>query len=427
MAQAKTVTVGTAVTQVYGVTSTAPQGSVQLINLDTETTVTVGYEATIFPGGTGIPLGPLASQSFDGSQPLYAVASQPVTVAVVPGGSSYSPGSLTITGPVTADISGPVEVEGSIDIGNVPTVELASGSTVDISGTADVNVQNATLDIVGSGGFVLPGQVSTLGQYTFNIPAGSSESTIGLNGGNTYDITPYQSIDFSVTITGQTANSAVGAAYCVIVEIIFTDSTNTIVVGQQTFGLPVANGNPVWKFSVPCLGPRMFAQLQNIGTTATIDINALLIYGSYRNISKFQWNDDNIPVMNSDANVQWISANSPAGVISRWVSSGQYQPVGTSLPTAVLLPPTFGPVNGYFQVNNTAFTNDPVVIDLATQIRGSIVAGTGNPGTLMNIPASIPTPNPPTLFTQNFPVCVPAIILKSSSTSSTLQFTAVQE
>jgi len=627
MAQANTVTVGTGVTQVYGVTSSPPAAAVQIINLDTANTVTVGYVVSISPGGTGIPLGPLASQTFDGSQPLYAVAEQTLTLAIAPGGSNYSPGSLTISGPVTAEITGPVEVEGavsisgtptvgvsgtvtvdvpdavtvssientvstevtntvdtnitntadvnvtnttdipvtvsntvavdatitnspsvtvsntvdtsvsnnvsvqnaaggsltvagSVDIGNTPavtvsgtptvevtsgtvdigntpavtvssgTVDIGSGSvsisgtpavtlsgssnqvevtsgTVDIgntpavtvsgtpavtvtsgtvsigntpavtvsgtpnvaissgtvdatiTGTTDVSVQNATLDVIGSGGYVLPGQITTLFTSTTSSVTAGSTLTV-LSSGAPFNITPYSSIDFA--ITSNNGSTASGAAYCMLVTVAFTDPTNSYVVSQKTFGLPVGG---IYQFSVPCIGPGMYLAISNQGSTGTITMPVLSIFGSFRNLTDFQWNNYDVFQPSNDSTITWLGANNPAGVTSKWVSAGEYSPNTTNALYGVLFPPTFGPVTGFYQVVNNPFANDPVVIDMGLQFRQQITPGTTNNGTIINIPA--PIASNPTLFSFNFPICCPALIIKAATTTAAVQFTAIQE
>lgn len=420
MGNLTTVTVGTNPGVIYG--QPGSQQGITILNLDTANTVYLGYNASIAaaPGGGSIPVGPLASMQFDGSASIYAVASTPLTVGVGPGVTSYSPGSLTISGPVTAEITGPVTVEGTIDIGNTPTVDLASGATVDISGTASVDITNATLDVVGSGGFVLPGEVSTLFTTTSQaVGPGTTWNTI-TGSGSIFDVTPYQSIDFM--ISSSAGSTASGAAYCMIIEVIWTDPSNTVAIAQETFGIPVGG---LYQFSVPCTGPGMFLQVQNLGSAGTISLTNCRIFGSFRNLAAFRWNQYNVFQPANDSTINWIGANNPAGIIDKWISSGAYSPASTTIPSAVLLPPASGPVNGFYQVVTTAFSNDPVVVDMALQKRGSLVAGTNNSGTLMNIPLAIGSS--PTLFTQNFPVCVPALIIKNTSATGSLQFTAVQE
>lgn len=106
----------------------AEADQVLIINLDLDNTVNLGSSSTnlIFP------LGPGASTTL--TAPVYAsAATVPLLVGIAPGGSSYSPGSLTITGPVTATISGPVDanVSGTVEVsaGNVTIVENAAATT----------------------------------------------------------------------------------------------------------------------------------------------------------------------------------------------------------------------------------------------------------------------------------------------------------
>jgi hypothetical protein len=424
--QSATVTAGPQVTQLYGIVSGGTQaaGSFQVVNLDTVKTVTLGNVPTIGTNQGGIPLGPLASQVFDGTLPVYAVCpAGTVPLAIIPGGSGYSPGSLNISGAVTANISGPVTVDGSVGITGTPTVDLASGTTVDIAGTANVQVQNATLTTVGNGGYMLPGQVTTLFQSTTaSVAAGATlkEPASGI-----YSISSYQSVDFAVS--SNAGSTATGAAYCMLFTVAFTDPSNTYVTSQETFGLPAGG---IYEFSVPCTGPGMFVQISNQGSTGTITLPLLSIIGSFRSISGFQWNNFNVFQPASDSTITWIGANNPAGNISKWISSGSYFPSAANVLTGVLFPPAAGLVTGYYQVNdtaNTGFANNAAILDIALMLRGGIAAGAGNNGTLINIPKAIQSPNNPTLFNSNFPVCIPALLIKSTNTTANLQFTAVQQ
>src|ERR1700678_783771 len=126
MASITTITVGLnaqplAPPPVQGATASV----ITVINLDTANTVNLGSQASQL----ALALGPLASVTL--TAPVWAgAATEQLQVGVIPGGGNYSPGSLTITGPVTATIDGPVDanVTGSVDItaGDVTIVENAA-------------------------------------------------------------------------------------------------------------------------------------------------------------------------------------------------------------------------------------------------------------------------------------------------------------
>lgn len=165
---------------------------VQVINLDDTNTAYLGSSTSIDAGQpNAFPLGPLASAVFPGDAPLYGVASVPVTVGLVPGGSNYSPGSLTISGPVTADITGPV------DIGTMPDVTIGS--------VADVNLTSQSVNIN-----TLAQQASALLQTTAAVAA-------GVTGGPFSQAMPGYATGYAVEVVPVTTGSGVFWAADVVV------------------------------------------------------------------------------------------------------------------------------------------------------------------------------------------------------------------
>jgi len=102
MASITTITVGLdaqplAPAPVVGAAATV----ITVINLDTVNVVNLGSSSSQL----GLALGPLASITL--AAPVWAgAATGQLQVGIIPGGSNYSPGALTITGPVTATITG---------------------------------------------------------------------------------------------------------------------------------------------------------------------------------------------------------------------------------------------------------------------------------------------------------------------------------
>jgi hypothetical protein len=364
--------------------------AVLVINLDTQNTVRVGSS----PDQLNLQLGPLASITL--TAPVWAAAvTAPLRVGIAPGGSSYSPGSMAISGPVTAEISGPV--------------------TAEISGTADVSVTNATLDIVGQGGFMLPGQVSNI--YTgsdLTVDAASIQYT------NLIDVSDYSSLDIFVdTSAGDTAD---GAAYCLNLELYFKDNSGDYIISQSSMGVPLGT---IYQFTLPVVGPMLAIGFSNIGTTGIITIPVVTVYGSFRRVSKPRWNTYAIPQLANDSSITWEAASSPAGLTSGWICAGNFAPPSGEL-YGFLCAPAAGRITGYFQTNDSGsggFSADPVVIDLTRQLRGDITHGTGNNGVLINAPGA--PGSPPTLADLNFPMCVPAVILQSSDGTARFECTLI--
>lgn len=87
-----TVSVNATPTLIYASQGSASGDSIQVVNQSPTEYVWVGNTSNISPGAGCVPLGPGASASFNGSVSIYAVAvGDPVMVAVMPGGISYSP------------------------------------------------------------------------------------------------------------------------------------------------------------------------------------------------------------------------------------------------------------------------------------------------------------------------------------------------
>jgi len=145
MASITTVTVGTnaqplAAPPLAGATAAV----LTVINLDTANTVNLGSSANQL----ALELGPLASVTL--TAPIYAAAAtEQLKVGVVPGGSGYSPGSLTINGPVTAEITGPVEIS-DIEGGTV----TFTNDDIEVNGNVGV-LNNVT--VVSTAAAVAPG------------------------------------------------------------------------------------------------------------------------------------------------------------------------------------------------------------------------------------------------------------------------------
>lgn len=319
MGTINTRTVGPAVIQLWpGQTGAA---DTQVINLDLTSTVYLGSSVSISTdGGNAFPLGPLASAAFSGEQPLYAVATAQLRVAMLPGGSNYSPGSLTITGPVTAEITGPVEIDGTVDvagtvsIGGTPTVELASGTTVDISGTATVTVDNASIDVLSTAQVAIQNLGSTtqahpgaglalVGTFTMPAIAAGFQLTVnptGLNPNvfyvtdvyvNQFDATgdlvasdtftvsnfedPLQSLGgTSVVIRGPVLGTVIqvemGTAAASFINTIFGLTTTAPAVEGTMYALPIYDGRPSYVYMNPGNRVLVYATDKNVTTTSLV-------------------------------------------------------------------------------------------------------------------------------------------------------------
>lgn len=356
-----------------------------------------------------------------------------VSVQNAAGSSLTVAGAVNVANTPSVTVSGTPAVtvaSGTVAIGNTPAVTVSGTPNVAISsgninatltGTSNVNVANASIDVVGSGGFVLPGQVSQLTIQTSIAIANGASAVYSLG-----NVTTYQSLD--LIINAGSGFTATGAAYCALVTVQFYDTTNTYILSTTTFGVPLGGTSSC---SVPVYGAFATVTIANqgtaTGTSGTINITAMGIWGSYRNLAEFAWTSFSTPSTPvADSTITWAAPNPPAGKVGKWISAGSYTPTSTTLLQGIILPPAKGMVDGFFQSSGTvAFSNNPVVVDLTFQLRGSIIPGTGNNGVLMNMSGG--ASQPVTMFSQIFPACIPALLLKSTSASSVFQFTAVEQ
>jgi cytoskeletal protein CcmA (bactofilin family) len=367
-----TVNVTSASTLIFG-----GQGStatpIQVVNLDTENTVWFSYLSNPQANQPGsFPLGPLASMSFTGTVSVWGVSEsgETIVVGVIPGGSNYSPGSLTISGPVTATISGPVTVEG----------------TVDIAGTTDVQIQNANIDVVGAGGFINPGQIGNL--------VTSGPLTVGANSSidvaTDVNVENYTSLTF---LAGNMTNSstAAGAAVCAVLEITWTNSAGVAVATDTLSTALGGDAGATWEvpikssfFSIICINP---------GTVGTITLPSACIYvdGSYRTLPNIRVVSCTLATPTLTGCVV-VAQSKPVGDINTWIASLAYSWTGANTNVVILLPQWAGQVTGFYQVITTALAKNATIVDLSYAVQGQVVSGSGYTfGIIQNIPSAIDT------------------------------------
>jgi hypothetical protein len=336
----------------------AAADQVLIINLDLDNTVNLGSSST----NLSFPLGPLASATL--TAPVFAAAATvPLQVGIAPGGSSYSPGSLTITGPVTAEITGPVEIS-------------------DIEG-GTVTFTNDMINIIGTGGYVTPGQVGALysNATAFTIAAGATNST------STYNVTTFTSLDF-VFASMANSSAAAGSAMCAVVTLRWNDPTGNSI---GTDVIAVCQGQYVTG-SLPCRGSLVTIEVQNPGSTGTLTfpIGDININGSFRVIDKLRFNvgGQNPPAF---AGLSIQAQPAPAYTINGWLANINQTGLTAGDLYMWLLPMYSGPVVGTFSINTADLDNDAVIIDLAYAVVGGVTAGTGNNGVLQNWSSAIGT------------------------------------
>lgn len=424
-----TVNVTAQATLLYG-----SQGStatpMQVVNLDATHTVWVGNASNITAGGSNaIPLGAGASAGFDGSVSVYAVtAGAAVSVAVTPGGTSYSPGTIAINGNVNATVSG------NVNVTNTPNVNVSSGSlTATVSGPVQIeptagqplDVSAATVIINPSAGFILPGSTATILSNTGNNSVAPGTGF----GSPVIDVSKYQSCDFKINAFAQSQATA-GAALVAQLRLQWFDdvlATNQVYIEDIYFYLGNASvtAQPV-SGSTPVYGHYLIASVLNPGTAANITVNNITITGSYRTPVYSSWRQS-VPSTSgiTCTGTTIASLSAPLFAVNPPAASGNLGMLpnvtpGTGL-RVYLLPLYAGPVSCYWSVNTAGLSNVGTLVDLSFTTSGNLVAGTSQPGMLRALSNTIGTAES---FTVNFPRS-PMVLVVNPAATSQLQFSAI--
>lgn len=358
-----TVNVTARATLIYG--SQGSNGSpLTVINKDTTNIVWVGNVQNIMPGQpNSIPLNPGDSQSFDGSISVYGVTAGPsIVVAVVPGGNSYSPGSLFITGNVTADITGPVTVSGP-------------------------------LDVIGQGGFVLGGAVAPVFQSSGSVNIAANSSIQPFNG---VDVSNYNSYDLAMAAV-DTSQATLGHALTFNVRLDWFDDLITgIPVFSEVWNPWVMGQTPTHPSqgivgSGPMHGQYMSMTISN-AASFVVALPYVNVFGSPRPIPLSDWRqslgnhvtDQKFAKINSINNLGSNNVLVDTGGLVAVVAGNSYM-----VPCGLYS----GPVDWYAQVSgssvNVTFAVCDVGNDSNNQTSGNISDSDGqmNNNTLTTSPA----------------------------------------
>jgi hypothetical protein len=371
-----------------------------IINLDTANTVVLGS----LPSQLTFPLGPLASVTL--TAPVWAAAAtEALQVGIVPGGSAFSPGSLTINGPVTAEITGPVEVEGtvaisgtvdasvtgtveitgtpSVEIAGTPSVEISGTTTVDLASGSEIEINNSSIDVIGAGGYIMPGLTSTI--YTnasaITITEGTTETVV-----SEASVESYSSLDISLNSGVTVSTSSTGTAAVMPVGVTFYDSNGYYIAGN-VYNVPLgwggANGGTA-QFSIPCRGALVTVELFNIGTAGTITVSAsdLNVSGSYRSLDNVQYTCANPNTGTFNDIVYSAGSDNSDSVATQWVAQITAPAMTTGDVNAYTLTGYSGEVKGWFRSNGAALQVLIVDIGCAATIGGISNAGNGNSGVI---------------------------------------------
>lgn len=348
-----------------------------IINLDLENTVNLGSSST----NLSFPLGPLASATL--TAPVYAAAAtEPLEVGIAPGGSSYSPGSLTITGPVTAEITGTVTVAGTVDI--------AAG---------DVTFTNDQIDVTGIGGYILPGPYAVLisDSATHTIPVSGGAAGAGQYATAIQDVRNYQSFNLAIEASCPSQSGAAAPLVMAVTLSWFADAAGDFLVESDTYWMWLANSssfasNYPLRGGGPAKGAYVVIGVANLGTGATIDVSQITLIGNGRAISQARFNQPPpyahmssglgfLPTVNEA--VIALSPGYPDG--SDGILCNESQNAGIVAGDSYWLPlPLYtGPVSCRFSTS-VALGSDFVLCTSAPLWNGNVAPGGGAQGIIWN-------------------------------------------
>lgn len=385
-----TVNIGPAATLLYG--SQGSQSSpLTIINTDPTNTIWVGNASNIMVAATNtIPLAPGDSFTSDGSVSLYGVTNGPtVAVAITPGGNSYSPGTLAISGPVTATISGPVTVEGTVGISG--TVDADVTGTVNIgtiAGSVDIASVAGNVDITPTAGYIPAGLQSQITAFAtgLNIAAGGSISS------SIEPCSAYNSYYLSASIF-TTSQATAGAAYSCQVQIEwYIDAAGTMPVALETFWIWSVNNTsaalPAF-ISGPMQGSYMSITLSNPGTSETQVTGVVNLFGSGATLvsTRAYQAAPATGQLGGPTSPHFVLAGASSGTDGILTSLIDETAFAASTLYWLPCPLQVGPVDTFCITNGTAMTTQPTLMYLKGLLSGGISAPSGNNGQIAWTPS----------------------------------------
>ena len=399
-----TILVTSRVTLLYGAQGSTPT-PVQIRNTDTANTLYVGNQSALnTDGSNSTPLKPGDSVSFDGSVSIYGVTTGPSIIAnIVPGGVSFSPGSMAINGNVNATVSG------NVNVTNTPNVNITSG-TVDIAA--------GTVDVIGTGGTFPPGANAQVDNATnITITPGSSQS------GPVVNVSNY--LGYNVNIQAYVGSQNVAGAALALSTVItwYADVLGTVPVYRETWESWLANsaGNvaPV-NGAGQMHGPYMRVMFLNQGTVSNVTVVAYTMWGTQRLFNRSDWRQSTPAGMNSGVStiVPLPSVDGSDGILAGLFAFNMPANAAQWLP----LPLMAGPVSMRFQTSQM-LASSAVIATGAALLNGNITFGVGTPGTIWLIPnvagqestTEIIAPNSPLFLAVKSTASAPAISFAATS------------
>jgi hypothetical protein len=295
-----------------------------------------------------------------------------VVISVIPGGTAYSPGSLAISGPVTATITGTVNADVT------GTVDIAAGS---------VTFTNDQIDITGIGGYVAPGAYALVlnDTSTHTVGAGSSYTT------SIYNMQTYQSYTIAVQgYCGAQANA--GAPLCVpVVVSYYADAAGSTLIDTERWWMWLASSSgaatPIYG-SGPLRGGYITVTVGNPVGSEPVTVTEINLYGAGRSLNTSIWQQP--PPASIISGITRLTSAAPLTPLpgDDKILAAESNNALTASSSSYWLPmPLFaGQVSLYFQTS-TALGSDFVVATAQGLQYGDVAIGASTQGVLWN-PAS---------------------------------------
>lgn len=341
--------------------------------------------------------------------------------------------NATVAGDVNATIkNATVPVSGNVNatIQNA-SIPVSGNVNANVTGTADVNVTNATVNVggsvAGSGGYILPGnEVAIFSQGSLNsvVTAGGINANSADYPVNVTDVSAFQSYDISMLLECKQQNLA-GAVACKVRLTWFNDNTSGIPVYIEEWypwvvsTLPADGTKSLVTGSGAMHGRYMSVSLYNGGTQPII-IQFLEVYGSARTKSVPTWNQSVATAPQFQfGGPTVLPANSGDGYdCNLYDFSG-----ALAINTQYVLPLNLhaGNVNYYFHTP-VALGADPVILDIGSNYAaftgGNLPFNVVSQGALLILQNNSNGQNGSLLLPQS--AC--ALMLYTGSTAPTIQF-----
>lgn len=343
-----------------------------------------------------VPLGPGQSVSVDGKTAIFAAAAsgKVVEIAVIPGGS----GTPTI-GAVTIGNTPNVNINGT------PTVDIGSGN-VTLTGTSNVNVTNANIDVVGSGGFVSPGNIASL----INDAA---IHTLALAGG--VYTTPVQDVrnflSYTLRVSAFCGSQGTANAPLTMEATVqyWADAAGTIPLYRERWEFWLGNsaGNASDLLgSGPVHGPFMNITFFNPGATATSTIQNIQLWGTQRSLTRSDWRQ--VPPTGISSGLTQIT---PGSISADGADNNLAFLFGVPLAANGTfwqpLPLFAGPI--YVRLDSsTTLAHNFGVYNGSGLLNGTLLAGPGGPGMIWNVAGTAVTEYEATIIAPRTPLYIVA-------------------